>query len=207
MARRKKSSLTVTIVLIVCAIAWFAQNRGDLVSEEGDYQVYSGCRLVDARGNDGDSFRVVFSDGEEKVLRLYFVDAPESAVRTYRNGETNEKRLDYQARDLGGLSRDEVLAIGKEAKTAVRDLLSAAPFTVATKGQEVFDSGRFYSFVLVDSGGEERFLHELLVERGLVRIYTEGAGLPDGTTRMAQEKNLRRLEREAKAARRGAWGL
>ena len=207
MARRKKSPLTVAVVLIVCAVAWFAQNRGDFVSEEGDYKVYPGCRLVEARGNDGDSFRVAFPDGREKVLRLYFVDAPESAVRTYRNGETNEKRLDYQARDLGGLSREEVLAIGKEAKTAVRDLLSAAPFTAATKGQEVFDSGRIYSFVLVTSDDGERYLHELLVERGLVRIYTEGARLPDGTSRMEQEKRLRSLERDAKGSGRGAWGL
>ena len=158
---------------------------------------------MDSRGNDGDSFRVRLSDGREKVLRLYFVDAPESAVRTYRNGETNEKRLDYQARDLGGLSRKRVLTIGQEAKARVRGLLAAETFQVATKEQEVFDSGRIYAFVRVQGG--EKYLHELLVEEGLVRIYTEGASLPEGTSRMEQEKRLRKLERVAREAGRGAW--
>ena len=126
-------------------------------------------------------------------------------MRKYRNGETNEKRLDYQGRDLGGLTREETLEIGREAKKWVRKKLSGGTFTVSTKWQEVFDSGRYYGFVTVEDAGTERFLHELLVEQGLVRIYTEGAGLPDGTSRIEQEKRLRGLEREAKSAQRGAW--
>jgi endonuclease YncB( thermonuclease family) len=193
------------VVLIVCAIAWYFQNAPDLVSEQGEYEVFAGCSLVENRSNDGDSFLVRFPDGSEKMVRLYFVDAPESAVRRYRNGDTNEKRLDYQARDLGGLTRDETIGIGQEAKGWVKKKLSAGSFTVSTKWQEVFDSGRYYGLVTVERGAGARFLHELLVEEGLARIYTEGAGLPDGTSRMAQEKKLRALEREAKAAGRGAW--
>jgi endonuclease YncB( thermonuclease family) len=201
-ARRKSSALTVVVVLVACALAWFLEHRADLVAESAGYEVYSGCRLVEGRGNDGDSFRVRFPDGAEHVLRLYFVDAPESGERTYRNGESNGTRLDDQARDLGGLTREGTIALGREAKERVHGILARGPFTVATRWQPVFDSGRYYAFVTVDG----RFLHELLVEQGLARIYTRGAGLPDGTSRMVQERHLRALERQAKAARRGAWG-
>ncbi len=50
-------------------------------------------------------------------------------------------------------------------------------------------------------------MHELLVEQGMVRIYTKGARMPDGKARGAQEGALYTLERDAKKARRGGWGM
>ena len=76
MARRKKSPLTIVVVLVVCAIAWYFQNAQDLVSEAGDYEVLAGCTLVDNRGNDGDSFRVLLPTGKEKTMRTLFRRCP-----------------------------------------------------------------------------------------------------------------------------------
>ena len=49
-------------------------------------------------------------------------------------------------------------------------------------------------------------LEETLVREGLVRIHTKGADLPDGTPVKERLKQLRELEKDAKQARRGAWG-
>jgi endonuclease YncB( thermonuclease family) len=164
--------------------------------------------LVADRGNDGDSFKVRTPAGETLHLRLYFVDAPESAVKRYRNGDSNEKRLSYQSEYFSGLSQSKTVEAGQAAKQWVRERLAASSgFTVSTRHESVYDSGRIYALVSLREGGRERWLHELLVERGLVRIYTQGTDLPDGTSRGAQTRRLKGLEKDAKAARKGAWGL
>ena len=84
--------------------------------------------------------------------------------------------------------------------------MADAKFTVLTRGELVFGGPRIYALVMLEYGGEERFLHEVLVENGLARIYTKGARLPDGTTVERQKARLRALERQAKEARRGGWG-
>jgi hypothetical protein len=45
----------------------------------GDAQ---GLRLIDNASNDGDSFRVRASNGDELLFRLYHVDCPEGAKAT-----------------------------------------------------------------------------------------------------------------------------
>ena len=223
MSRKKKSPVSVVLVLLVCAVLWYLQNGGELSSEGesavepspsggepaekvGGYERFEGCRLVDYRNNDGDSFKVCFPNGEEHEMRLYFVDAPESAVKEYRDGNSNRKRISYQGKDLGGLSERETVAVGQEAKEWTKKVLKGKPFTVSTKWQEVFRSERYFGFVEIGDAGEQRFLHELLVERGLARVYTEGAKLPSGTTKRAQEQRLKELERKARASRAGACG-
>ena len=48
---------------------------------------FPGCEVIEAGSADGDSFRARV-DGQERVLRLYFVDAPESDTRfPQRNAE------------------------------------------------------------------------------------------------------------------------
>jgi len=223
MSRRKKSPVSVVLVLVVCGFVWGWQNRdllesahgaggpsvpqvgGESLARVGGYTPFSGCRLVDFRNNDGDSFMVRFPDGVEREMRLYFVDAPESAVKNYRDGNSNRKRIGYQGKDLGGMSQRATVAIGQEAKKRTRAVLQEGGFTVFTKWQEVFDSGRYFGFVQVGEPGGERWLHELLVEGGLARIYTEGATLPGGTSVRAQKNRLRSLEKGAQSARLGAW--
>jgi endonuclease YncB( thermonuclease family) len=163
--------------------------------QAGDYEVLRGCTLADHRNNDGDSFDI-FHGGKRHTLRLYFVDAPEKRRHQY-----NGKRIGEQAAYFG-ISDNAAIKTGEEARDFTLAELRRAPFDVSTKWERVFDSERFYAFV---SFGNE-FLCEQLVERGLARIHTKGADLPDGTPWKEFREHLRSLEGAARAGHRGAWG-
>ncbi len=177
--------------------------RGPVTRERfRDFDRLNGCVLVNGRNNDGDSFLVRHGD-ETYELRLYYADCPEKYRHQY-NGE----RLAEQGAYFGGLSEKETIRIGEQARDYTLDLLRESVFTVYTKWEKVYDSGRFYAFVRVrDTEGNEAYLHELLVARGLARIHTKGINLLDGTPWKAQKARLAKLEKTARAAKRGAWGL
>lgn len=161
------------------------------------YEVLSGCSLADDRNNDGDSFKIRH-DGGTHEFRLYFVDAPEKRLHQY-NGE----RIEHQGRYFDGINRDATIAIGQAAQAFTLKLLRDEPFRIETRWRPVFDSGRHYAFVFFDQDGEE--LSEKLVKAGLVRIYTEGADLPDGRRRADFERHLKALEAAAKKQGAGGW--
>ena len=217
MARRKSSGLVLIGLLLVGAVLWWIDNR-ELLEETlhpenaprergtlGAYRVLENCALVHHRNNDGDSFHVRVPGGETQEFRLYFVDAPESAFKTYGDGNTNGKRLRHQAEYFGGLSQDQTTAVGMAAKKWTAGVLGGGRFTIYTRDEKVYNGPRLYAFVEVEEGGEKRWLHELLVERGLARIYTKGAALPDGTSAAARKRFLQTVEREAKNGGRGGW--
>lgn len=206
MARAKKSTGALVLALLIGAVLWWLDHREALEVERGEYRELRGCTLVDRRNNDGDSFHIRMPDGKTQEFRLYFVDAPESEVRQYRGGDSNEERIRYQGEYFGRLSQKETTAVGKAAKKWTAGMLGRAPFTVYTRDEVVYQGPRLYCFVQVQAGGQERWLHELLVEQGLARIYTKGAKMPDGTHPGPQEKRLHGLERDAKRAKRGGWG-
>lgn len=158
-------------------------------SRTGKYETYRGCTLSNDRGNDGDSFRVNLPDGRSEIFRLYFVDTPESDFKTYRNGEDNHDRIRDQARDMN-VSPEEAVKIGKRAKDFVLDLLKSKPFTLHTEWDSPFNDRRYHAFIEVESGGKNRFLHEVLIERNLARVKTKGADLPDGTPASQQRRKL-----------------
>ncbi len=162
------------------------------------YEVLDSASLVDHRDNDGDSFLVQHQGGTH-IFRLHFVDAPEKRLHQF-----NADRLQQQARYFGELTQEQVLAMGQRARDYTLAALAQRRFTVHTRWREVYDSGRFYAFVLFEDGGD---LMEELVAQGLVRIYTEGAQHPDGRSESEYRKRLQALEADAKRARRGAWGL
>ena len=162
-------------------------------SQVGGYEVYRDCKLLDHPSNDGDSFLVGLADGREKVFRLYFADAPESAFRRYRSGETNFDRIRSQARDMGGITPEQAVQIGKKAKIFTLKLLKRKPFTIYTKWDSPFQDQRFHAFVEVESQGKSRWLHELLIEKNLARILTKPADLPDGTDAKQQLEKLRQI--------------
>ena len=101
---------------------------------------------------------------------------------------------------------DQTVELGKAAKMYVERLLEGKSFTVYTRWERVYEGERFYAWV--DLPGEDgEFLSERLVDKGLARIHTKGAPVPDGRTSRAYESHLEQLEAAAKAADRGAWGL
>jgi endonuclease YncB( thermonuclease family) len=173
----------------------------------GRYEVYRSCTLVEARNNDGDSFMVKLPTGRQAEFRLYFVDTPESAFKSYAGGETNHPRIHQQATDLGGITDEQAVEIGKKGKAFTLALLASRPFTLWTEWDSPYHDNRFHAHVEVQQDGKPRWLHQLLVERGLVRLITKPADLPDGTPAAKEKENLRIMEREAKRKQIGVWGL
>jgi endonuclease YncB( thermonuclease family) len=129
---------------------------------------------------------------------LYFVDCAEK--RLY---PLVKNRLKDQAAYFGGLSIPQTVSLGLEAKDFTERLLRERHFTIETRWERVFDSARSYALVFFDDGEE---LSEKLVKAGLCRIHTKGTWMPDGRREYDFESHLRALEKEAKAAHRGAWG-
>lgn len=156
------------------------------------WQVLEGCRLVECYNNDGDSFRVSWSE-DEMTIRIYFADTPEVSPRYW-------DRIQAQA-DYFGITAEQVVEVGEMAREFTQRVLSNG-FNVQTRWQGVFggaNAARKYGIVIVD--GDD--LVDLLVANGLARIHGQGIG---GQTREKVER-LRELEAESKAAGRGAWGL
>jgi endonuclease YncB( thermonuclease family) len=211
MARRGPTKpWQLVLLLIVAAVVWALEQRKPQAPAAGKterartiaYEVISGCRWQDHKSNDGDSFHVLLPDGRVEQFRLYYVDAPESQFRTYRGGATNNDRIHEQAQDLG-LTEQQAVEIGQRAKARAHDLLAGKPFTVYTRWDDPFGDRRYHAFVAPQSGP---LLEETLVREGLVRIHTKPADLPDGTPVKERLRQLRELEKEAKQAKRGAWG-
>ncbi len=125
----------------------------------------------------------------------------------YAGGHTNHERIRQQAADMGGITSQQAVDIGKKSKSLTLGLLGSAPVTIFTTWDSPFNDGRYHAFIRVKDGGRVRWLHEVLVERGLARIKTKPADLPDGTSTTRQLNHLRDLERQAKRNGAGAWGL
>lgn len=219
-AKSKRRNSWLTVLLTVAAIAvWVDQEtrqtahpRSTGPAEKqtghvGAYEIHRNCSLVAARNNDGDSFLVRLPTGRQAEFRLYFVDTPESAFKSYRGGETNHERIRQQAAEMGGITPGQAVEIGKKAKSFTLELLASRPFDIYTRWDSPFGDDRFHAFVEVKQGGKPRFLSELLVERGLARIKTKPADLPDGTPASKQLAHLQALARDAKRAAIGVWSF
>ena len=183
----------------------FADKFTPVKTSGAGMELLSKCRLITGRNNDGDSFHVKHEKGETE-FRLYFVDTPESEFKTYRDGDDNGKRLDQQA-DYFGLTRDQVIKVGKEGKVFTKNLLLKGDFKVLTKWEDVVRPGRSYCLVIVKWEGREVYLHELLLNQGLVRNITGGCDMPQGRSWKEQRKYLDKWEKEVKAKGVGAWGM
>src|SRR4029077_12760081 len=163
---------------------------------EKDWIVLENYRLVPNKANDGDSFHIQANDAEY-LVRLYFVDAPETA-------SVGPARLIEQA-PYFGVSVPQGIQIGLNAKQFVAAKLSE-PFTVVTRlagGLGRSKVQRIYGFVRINDAD----LGEQLVANGLVRIHGTSATPPGGSDSGAERQKLPELEREAKQQKLGAWGI
>lgn len=213
MARRgPKRTWQVVLLLIAAVILWLIDQRRDGAYEgprsspsvaSGTYEMLTGCRLEAHRQNDGDSFRIRLADGRVEEFRLYYVDAPESAFRSYAGGRDNHRRISEQARDFG-ISDEQAVEIGRRAKQRVHDLLARGTLTVHTAWDDPFNDRRYHAFIQPSTGP---LLHETLVREGLVRIHTKPADLPDGTPVKRRLADLQQLEAASRQAGQGAWAF
>ncbi len=189
--------LSSPFVSIICGAIWLAAlDQGEAKGKEKDWITLDDCRLIPNKANDGDSFHVRAND-TEYLVRLYFVDAPETA-------SIGPERLIEQAKYFG-LSVPQVIEIGRDAKRFVDSKLSE-PFTVITRlagGLGRSKLQRIYGFVRTKEGD----LGEQLVANGLARIHGTTAALPGDSTSTDEHEKLAQLENEAKRQKVGGWGM
>src|SRR6476620_10271579 len=190
---KKLSSPFVSIIFGALCLA--ALDPSEAKGKEKDWITLNNCRLIPNTSNDGDSFHVRAND-TEYLVRLYFVDAPETA-------SVGPERLIDQAKYFG-LSVPQTIEIGRDAKRFVESKLSE-PFSVVTRlagGLGRSKVQRIYGFVRTKEGD----LGEQLVANGLARIHGTPAAPPGGSTSADEREKLAQLEDEAKRRQVGGWG-
>lgn len=164
----------------------------------------TGCRLVAAEWNDGDSFEVQATDGTKHLIRLYGVDCLEWHV----NNDNDARRLRSQRRYFGiaecaatpQVSIDVAKNFGKAAHQAVQSHLQI-PFEVHTAfadGRGSSKQQRIYAFVTTASGED---LAQILVRLGLARAVGVVRATPQGKS--AEEYRAMLSDLELQAAKRG----
>jgi len=157
------------------------------------WSVLHACSYQPHANNDGDSFHVRCG-AEEFVLRLYFVDTPETNL-------LYPERTREQAEHFGA-SLDDTLKAGARARSFVREALRG-PFTVTTRKASApgrAKDPRFYG--MVEVGGKN--LDEMLVLQGLARAKGVAVGVP-GEKARAHARRLQLMEERAKQEGRGLW--
>ena len=182
-------------MLIRIAVLMFVVASSNVsAAERKQWQQLTQCRYVEKQYNDGDSFRVRCNDSEF-VLRLYYVDAPETDL--LNGARVGEQRAYF------GVTIEDILATGERATMRVREILQE-PFEVSTRwavGGGRSKEPRFYG--LVDVGGKR--LIEVLLAEGLARTKGVVVNLPTGEKSKMYLERLRDLERQAKDQKMGAW--
>ena len=179
-------------LLLLCFAA------GATAADRKEWATLDDCRYVSHHNNDGDSFHVRCGD-DEFVLRLYFVDTPETNL-TY--GERTRQQAEHF-----GATLDETLKAGAAARVFVRDMLRV-PFVVLTRkayAQGSAKDPRYYGMVQVGGKDAGKGLDEMLVLAGLARVKGVAVNIPGGEKARAHSQRLLVLEEHAKQKRRGLW--
>ena len=182
--------------LIGVAVLWTAAVNVPARDGSKEWIILKDCRLIPNPANDGDSFHVRAND-TEYLVRLYFVDSPETA-------SVGPARLIEQA-EYFGVSVPQVIEIGLDAKKFVDAKLSE-PFTVVTRlagGLGRSNVQRVYGLVRTKDGD----LGEQLIANGLARIHGTTAAPPGAASSASERQKLEELEREAKRRKVGGWGM
>ena len=164
-------------------------------------QEFAGVRFVDADYNDADSFRVRLPGKDEHVIRLYYVDAPETS---FSGTESDRRRVLEQSRYFGLEEPRQVVHFGREAAAFVKDTLKN-PFTVHTalaRAPGRSRKPRIYAMVHTSDGED---LAKLLVENGLARAHGIRRALPNQTPASEYSAVLADLEIAAGLKRAGIW--
>ena len=111
----------VSIVLVAVLFGFHASNAA--AAKPKAWERLSSCRYVEDKNNDGDSFRIKCEE-KDFVLRLYFIDAPETNLR---DGERTHQQSEHF-----GVSLDETMKAGVKATEVARETMKGS-FDVWTK--------------------------------------------------------------------------
>jgi endonuclease YncB( thermonuclease family) len=161
-----------------------------------------GCEFFEGSHSDGDSIEV-HRHGKHYVFRLYFVDCVE------KNPASRARRA-AQARYFG-LKASETTAL--RAAYLARNFTANKlrnPFTIHTRWQAVDPDGDNPAIRAFIETADGKDLSTLLVDEGLAIIRhgnTAVSDHPDGRSSGQISSDLMKAEVEARARKRGAWGL
>ena len=187
MSRYRRTMANILVLAFACSSdAWSADIK--------EWVQLADCKYIENAYNDGDSFQVRCG-AEELIVRLYFVDAPESNLRY-------PDRVREQS-EYFGITLDETLRSGRQAAKMVKETLQG-PFVVWTRrasGGGRTKVPRFLGFV--EAGGSD--LAEMLLGKGFARTKGVTAQSPHGMSSREALPRLQALEQEAQRQRRGAW--
>ena len=148
--------------------------------------------------DDGDSFHCTLQDGNELILRLYFVDTCEEE-KVYAD------RISDQSAYFG-ITEDQTKELGHTASAFTKKVLEK-PFTVWTRWHKALGRSkqdRWYCSIITHDGKD---IAKELVRNGYARIYGTKTVTFDGKTSKQFNAELETIEAEAKRAKRGGWGM
>ena len=158
------------------------------------WEIWNDCSLETGKYFDGDSFHVRHG-GDTAIMRLYFVDAPETDAG-YGTRVAEQAAYFHTTNAV-------ILESGAAAKAFTASFL-AKPFRVITRRQVSPGASRGERYyAIVEQGGQR--LDRALIEAGLARATSEVADYPDGSTGQLVFQQLRTLEQAAVQAKRGLW--
>jgi endonuclease YncB( thermonuclease family) len=182
-------------------VAWAALVSQAILLAQG-WERLDGCEFFEGSHSDGDSVEV-FRGGKHYVFRLYFVDCVE------KNPVSRARRA-TQARYFGVKgSESTALRAAYLARNFTKDKLRD-PFTVHTRWQAVDPAGDNPAIRAFVETADGKDLSTLLVNEGLAIIRhgdTAVSDHPNGRRSGEISSDLKKAEVEARARKRGAWGL
>jgi len=185
---------TMGLVLLTGVLGGMAAARAaEWELPSGKWEKLTNCRMVPNPADDGDSF-YIRSGGREFLFRLYSVDAAETTMNY-------PERVAAQAQHFG-ITPEQAVRAGVEAEKFTARLLGGAAITVDTCWQDAKGNSavpRYYAVITVDG----KDLAEQLAAAGLARVY---GFTPVNFPGFSLER-LQGLERRARAARLGAYGI
>ncbi len=160
--------MRIQAILLSFALVSLTASVGQ-AAETKQWVMLTNCQYLAPAENDGDSFRVR-SGTNEFLLRLDFVDAPETNLRY---PERTQEQSEYF-----GVTLDESMKGGRMARDLVRETLQE-PFTVWTRWASAAGRSkerRYYGLVLAGTNA----LDEHLVSKGLAQPKGVRPNLPTG---------------------------
>lgn len=184
----------LALPIMLAALLTAFQFSESVAAEPRKWETLTDCQYVQDKNNDGDNFRVKCGE-KDVVLRLYFVDAPETHMRYPER--TREQSEHF------GCSLEQTMKAGVKATETVRETLSE-PFTVWTRWAGAAGRAkepRYYGLVEVRGNS----LGEILIANGLARTRGITANLPAGDKSKVYLKKLHALEADAKKQKIGVW--
>lgn len=147
--------------------------------------------------------RMTIEDDQDSrfLVSLYFVECPPVIA-----DETTNFALARLARYFGNVPLEHIVETGKKAREYSLHLLETRPFRLITRFSPTKNRHGIHGFLLLRAeDNTEDYLCELLVREGLAAITVEGSYLPYGELAADFREHLILLEKEARAAKRGAW--